>query len=222
MGFNFKRKGLPCLFSILVLAGLAVGFTYAIKAFRSNASSSTSGKKRNDYTITYKSVIKNNPYRLHIAEGKKRVSTPYKNSSELRKASHKSKVKRISNSTGFIVDDLSHSEPYLHPDAAKILFEIGKRFAEKSDGHKFIITSLTRTIENQTKLTKSNINASPNTSSHSYAVSFDLAYSKFNRNREYNHNAHKALEETLIKLQKEKRIYVLREKQSACYHVTVR
>jgi hypothetical protein len=179
-------------------------------------------KKKSDKTITFGSKIRGNGYSLHVAAGKEKSGKPYKNKEALIKARKEGKVKEISNSKGIIVSNLTHSEPYLHTDAALILKEIGAAFYKKSDGNRFIVNSLTRTIEGQKKLTKINPVASPNTSSHSYAVSFDIAYSKFNRNNQYDHNCHKVLEEVLKDFQAKKKIYIIREKQSACYHVTAR
>lgn len=182
-----------------------------------------SSKQRGDKGIvtTYRSVIKNNPYSKHVSQGKQLVGKPFENEASLHQALKEGKVKRVRSSIGVIIDDLSHSQPYLVPEAYKILKEIGREFAKATNRDRIVITSLTRPLENQKDLTKTNLNASPNTSSHSYGVSFDIAYTRFNRNRKYSHDAHKAIEEILIKLQSEGRILVIREKQSACYHVTV-
>lgn len=170
---------------------------------------------------TYRSVIKNNPYSLHVNQGKKMVGKPFESEASLESALKEGKVKRVRRSTGVIIDELTHSYPFLVPEAHSLLKEIGNEFSKRSSRQRIIITSLTRPIENQKDLTRSNRNASPNTSSHSYGVSFDIAYTRFNRDRKYNHDAHKTIEEILIKLQSEGRILVIREKQSACYHVTV-
>lgn len=180
----------------------------------------TAASKRNIVT-TYRSTIKNNPYSQHVSSGKKLSGTPYHNLAEIEKANKDGKVKRVKNSRGIIIDDLTHSKPYLQKDAALLLEEIGKEFYKKSGGSSIVVTSLTRPIEKQRELVKTNPVASPNTSSHSYGVSFDIAYTKFNRNRKYNHDDHRVIEEILKKYQAEKRVLIIREKQSACYHVTV-
>lgn len=188
----------------------------------SNHFAPNEAKKKSDKTITFGSKIRGNGYSLHVASGKEKFGKPFKNKQELIKARKEGKLKEISNSKGIIVSDLTHSEPYLHSDAALVLQEIGAEFYKRSDGNRFIVNSLTRTVEGQKELTKTNPVASPNTSSHSYAVSFDIAYSKFNRNNTYDHNCHKVLEEVLKDFQAKKKIYIIREKQSACYHVTAR
>lgn len=179
------------------------------------------GKDKSVVT-TYRSVIKNNPYSLHVKEGKELVGKPFENERSLQNALKEGKVKRVRRSIGVIIDDLTHSYPYLAPQAHSLLKEIGNEFSSRTSRQRIIITSLTRPIEIQRDLTRKNLNASPNTSSHSYGVSFDIAYTRFNRNKLYNHDAHRILEEILIKLQSEGKVLVIREKQSACYHVTVR
>lgn len=176
---------------------------------------------KSSIVTTYRSTIKNNPYSQHVSSGKKLSGTPYHNLAEIEKANKDGKVKRVKNSRGIIIDDLTHSKPYLQKDAALLLEEIGKEFYKKSGGSSIVVTSLTRPIEKQRELVKTNPVASPNTSSHSYGVSFDIAYTKFNRNRKYNHDNHRVIEEILKKYQAEKRVLIIREKQSACYHVTV-
>jgi hypothetical protein len=191
-------------------------FTIPSKELETNVSSNRK------IVTTYRSTIKNNPYSLHVAAGKKLSGKPFKNINEIEKAYKEGKMKKVTNSKGVIIDDLTHSKPYLQKEAAALLEELGREFYKANSGNRIVITSLTRPIEKQRELVKTNPVASPNTSSHSYGVSFDIAYTKFNRNRKYHHDSHKAIEEILKKYQAEKKILVIREKQSACYHVTVR
>lgn len=206
----------------LLLSFIVLMSILAIEFFIKYKNENTSPAKRHSNTITYGSSIKNNPYRLHVQVGKELVGKPFTNDREVLDASGNGNLRRIKSGRGIIIDDLTHSLPYLHPAAAEILEEIGKLFHEKTNGNKLVINSLTRSIEGQKALTKTNLNASPNTSSHSYAVSFDIAYSKFNRNRSYQHESHRTLELILKEFQKKNKIYVIREKQSACYHITAR
>ncbi|PKP39139.1 MAG: hypothetical protein CVT98_03100 [Bacteroidetes bacterium HGW-Bacteroidetes-15] len=213
-----KKSKLCITISIIFLLAL---FAVVFSSNPKNKGIENKNSKSNIVT-TYRSIIKNNPYSQHVAQGKKLVGKPFESVETLLKAQSEGKVKRVKNSRGVIIDKLTHSKPYLHVDAESLLVEIGKEFYKKSSGSRIVITSLTRPIEKQRELTKSNLNASPNTSSHSYGVSFDIAYTRFNKNRKYSHNDHKVIEEILIKLQAENRILVIREKQSACYHVTVK
>jgi hypothetical protein len=177
--------------------------------------------KASNVVTTYRSTIKNNAYSLHIAVGKNLIGKPFANIIEIEEAYKKRLIEKVRNSRGVIIDNLTHSKPFLHREALLLLNEIGREFYKESSGSRIIITSLTRPIENQRELTRTNINASPNISSHSYGVSFDIAYTRFNRNKQYNHDDHRVIETILKRMQAEKKLLVIREKQSACYHITV-
>ena len=69
----------------------------------------------------------------------------------------------------YVVDKLTHSHAYLTPDAAELLEDIGKRFQEKLEENDlpkryYQITSLLRTGESQRGLSRSNVNATTNSS----------------------------------------------------------
>lgn len=208
------------LFWSILLLGIICAI--AIVAYNIFSDSEPDFEHSKNVVTTYRSLIKNDPYNLQVAVGKRLTGKPFQNSESVEKAEREGKISAVRNSKGVIIDDLTHSIPYLHPKAAQILIQIGKEFNSLTDGDNLIVTSLTRPIDNQKALTKTNPNASPNTSTHSYGVSFDIAYTKFNRKRQYNHDAHRAIDEILKRLQKEKKIFVIREKLSACYHITVR
>lgn len=179
-------------------------------------------ENRKGVVTTYRSTIKNNPYREHIAVGKALTLNPLDNREQVERAYREKLLVKVKNSRGVIIDELTHSKPYLHKASAEILKEIGREFYKETSGGRIIITSLTRPIERQRELVRTNINASPNVSSHSYGVSFDIAYTRFNRDGKYNHDAHRAIETILKRFQAEGKILVIRETQSACYHVTPR
>ena len=133
----------------------------------------------------------------------------------------------------YVVDKLTHSHPYLTPDAAKLLEDIGKRFQEKLDEHNlkkryYQITSLLRTGESQRKLGRSNVNASGN-SSHLYGTTFDITYARVFRKPKLRDNleiadgpAIKLLSEAIGELRKEGRCVVVTERKERCFHITVR
>jgi hypothetical protein len=133
----------------------------------------------------------------------------------------------------YVVDKLTHSHPYLVPDAAKLLEDIGKRFQEKLDEHNmkkryYQITSLLRTGESQRKLGRSNNNASSN-SSHLYGTTFDITYARVFRKPKLQEDleiedgpAIKLLSEAIGELRKEGRCVVVTERRERCFHITVR
>ena len=133
----------------------------------------------------------------------------------------------------YVVDKLTHSHPYLTPDAAKLLDDIGKRFQEKLEEHNmkkryYQVTSLLRTGESQRRLSRSNVNASENTS-HLYGTTVDITYarvfSKPKLDEDYEIEdgpAIRLLSEAIGELRKEKRCVVVTERKERCFHITVR
>jgi hypothetical protein len=133
---------------------------------------------------------------------------------------------RVEDGKGYRIDhrQLTHSVPYLHPDAYQVLREMGVAYLErvkgtKAEGSDFRISSLTRTSEQQEKLRKSSkgVNATPNVSTHSYGASFDI----YRFANAYDCGAaQKALGEVLLEFQEAGRILLTPE--GNCVHVTVK
>lgn len=123
---------------------------------------------------------------------------------------------------------LTHSYPYLTPEALDLLNLIGKRFqanlqAEGLPKYKFQISSLLRTIEFQRQLTRQNVNATYGLSAHYYGTTFDIAYDKYDRRgKSYQDPKVEAiLEKTLRELREECRMMIIRESSNKCFHMTV-
>jgi len=133
---------------------------------------------------------------------------------------------KVEDGPGYRIDhrQLTHSVPYLNPEAYAVLQEMGRSYAARikgteAEGSDFRISSLTRTSEQQEKLRKSakGVNATPNVSTHSYGASFDI-YRFANA-----HNcgaAQKIFGEVLLEFQQEGRILLTPE--GNCVHVTVK
>lgn len=142
------------------------------------------------------------------------------------------KLVRVKDSRWYVIERLTHSHPYLVPEAAQLLEDIGRRFREKlkAEGkarYYFKVTSLLRTRESQKALGRSNVNASGN-STHLYATTFDIAYSKVVRKplpwirREVaDAPVIRLLSEAIGELRRECRCLVVTEKQERCFHITV-
>ena len=143
------------------------------------------------------------------------------------------KLVKIENNSYYVVDKLTHSHPYLTPEASKLLDEIGRRFHQKLAEEKikkryFMITSLLRTGESQRRLSKSNVNASPNTS-HLYGTTFDITYAKVFSKPKPDKDfeiadgpAIKLLSDVIGELRKEGRCLVVTERKERCFHITVK
>ena len=139
-------------------------------------------------------------------------------------------VVKIETCREYYVDSLTHSLPFLVPEAADLLKEIGNRFndslASRGGGHYRIrVTSVLRTPESIAKLRRRNRNASSN-SAHRYATTFDIGYSKFvcdSVNIPRTQADLKALlAEILADLQNNNRCYVKHERRQGCFHITTR
>lgn len=138
---------------------------------------------------------------------------------------------KVKNSRYYHVDQLTHSYPYLTKRCKDLLDTIGLRFREKLRNTglrntKFIITSMTRTVETVEKLTKRNSNASTE-SAHMYGECFDIAYASFtkpftNLKGCHIHFLKETLAAVILELKKEKKCWALTESKIPCFHVVCR
>ncbi len=169
------------------------------------------------------SKIKNDNYELHRNAAKQTGLLAIQNDKQLNTYKKDGKLVAVENRKGYKIAKLTHSKAVLTPETYKTLQEIGFLFSEKAGiGNYFVVTSLTRTFIDQKKLTKSNINATKNMSTHCYGCSFDISYIRFNGKRGKNKKLQSGLESILIDYQKDKEIYIIVEKRINCYHITVR
>lgn len=128
----------------------------------------------------------------------------------------------------YYVDSLSHSVPFLVPEAANLLADIGKNFIDSlasrgADGYKIRVTSILRTPDTVRKLRRVNRNAT-DSSTHQYATTFDISYAKFycmdSTRTIHDGDLKNLLAEVLYDLKKQGRCYVKFEKKSPCFHIT--
>ncbi|MDL2222944.1 DUF5715 family protein [Bacteroidales bacterium OttesenSCG-928-M11] len=166
---------------------------------------------------------------LHLASALAIGIPVLKNREEVTK--HSGKLIHIQGGTNCDIDELTHSVPYLVPEAAFLLYKIGQNFADSLQSvnapkYKPIVTSITRTLEDVKKLTKQNINASEN-SAHSYGTTFDISWMRFNKCEESSVDLNEiqlkmVLANVLRDLQKEGKCYIKHERKQACFHITAR
>lgn len=129
------------------------------------------------------------------------------------------------------VEELSHSIPYLVPQAAFLLYRIGLNFSDSLASHNApaylpIVTSVTRTKEDIAKLGQRNTNASEN-SAHMYGTTFDVSWRRFKKlddnQPELTEEQLKMLLASVLRdLQKEGKCYIKHERKQACFHITAR
>lgn len=130
----------------------------------------------------------------------------------------------------YYVDKLTHSYPYLVPEAAELLNEIGHRFndsvrARGGGDYRIKVTSVMRTPATVKRLRRVNSNAT-DSSAHQFATTFDISYSRFicdsiNVNRTFE-DLKNLLGEILYDLRGEGRCYVKFERRQSCFHITAR
>lgn len=140
----------------------------------------------------------------------------------------------IRHSPLYCVDSLTHSVPYLVPQAQELLRDIANNFLDsiQSRGlppHLLIVSSVLRTDTDVKSLQQGNKNATEN-SCHRYATTIDITYRRFQpltghpdkKATLQNEQLKLALAEVLYDLRQQGRCYVKYERKQACFHLTVR
>ncbi len=139
-------------------------------------------------------------------------------------------IVEIESCEDFYVDDLTHSYPFLVPEAAHLLHEIGHRFnaelaARGGGSYRLKVTSVLRTAATVARLRRVNRNATTE-STHQFGTTFDISYSKFicdsitvNRTQEDLKNL---LAEVMFQLRNDGKCYVKYERKQSCFHITAR
>lgn len=133
------------------------------------------------------------------------------------------------------VDKLTSSIPYLVPDAAVLVNDIGKAFLDSLQIkgiplHKIIVTSVLRTKSDISRLRKGNVNATEN-SCHLYGTTVDICYNRFvtvedpdgpERRKVRNDSLKWVLSEVLHDFRKNDRCYIKYEVKQGCFHLTLK
>ena len=152
---------------------------------------------------------------------------------ENRKQALHSRLRSVKSCRLYHVEPLTHSVPYLVPEAKRLLEDIGRGFRDSLKKYELkgfcpVVTSLTRTGEDVRNLRKSgNVNASPN-SCHFYGTTFDLSFTKFYKCGGIENRIVKSvlmkqvLAEAVENLHRQGRCHVKYEYKQACFHITVK
>ena len=137
---------------------------------------------------------------------------------------------KVTENRFYQMKSLTHSLPYLIPEAVDMLNEIGYRFQKecqerKYKNFKYRITSLLRTEETQTKLSHRNGNATKSLSCHLYGTTVDISYKNFYNTKtdtlESSWEAIQAMTKVLVEMRKECKLLAVRERHQSCFHITV-
>ena len=138
----------------------------------------------------------------------------------------------ISDNDYYVLDDLTHSMPYLTKGAASELHDIAKAFCDSlaSKGfpaYRLVVSSVLRTQADVNRLRRSgNPNASEN-SAHCYGTTFDITYTKYDKvvpGGDYMEpfELTKVLGEVLKARRDAGKCYVKCEKKQHVFHTTTR
>jgi len=135
-------------------------------------------------TFSYKDKFNDLQSKQH--EVASRIGLPSAPKDREEAASMRKKLVEIKTNENYIVDDLTHSVPYLIPSAKRELDAIGAEWADilQRNGlphYRFYVTSILRTQEDVKWLQRSgNINSTTQ-SCHCYGTTFDLAYMRYDK-----------------------------------------
>lgn len=126
------------------------------------------------------------------------------------------------------VDTLTHSVPYLVPEAASLLKTIGRNFQDSLSkrgitGHTMRVTSVLRTAQSVKRLRRVNRNAT-DSSTHKLGTTFDISYARFDHDghspRHSDEELKYVLAEVLRDLRSQRKCLVKFERKSPCFHIT--
>lgn len=135
----------------------------------------------------------------------------------------------------FHIDKLHSSIPYLIPQAARLLNDIGRQYFDSLHVkgiplHKIIVTSVLRTEDDVKRLRQRNTNATEN-SCHLYGTTFDICYNRYLTVHDPREGERRAvtsdtlkwiLAEVLRDIRLSERAYIKYEVKQGCFHITAR
>lgn len=171
-----------------------------------------------------------------IMAAKKYGIKPVRDRNEAERLVKERRLVNITHSPYYVVDDLTHSIPYLVPRAQHLLNTISMNFidscyAKGVPTHLLMVTSVLRTTDDVSSLQRGNKNATTN-SCHCYGTTVDIAYNRFlplgngyDPNislLRWNEPMKRILSEVLFDLRNNSKCYVKYERKQGCFHLTCR
>lgn len=137
---------------------------------------------------------------------------------------------RIGSCRDYYLEELTHSRPYLVPEAAQLLHDIGARFNAilASNGtarYRIKVTSVLRTPQSVRRLRRANANAI-DSSVHQLGTTFDISYARFIPDHPVpaysSGDLKQALAAVLDSLRREGRCFIKHERSQPCFHISAR
>ena len=219
-----KRASVAIIISLLILSPVFWKYRRTIKRVITKEINSLINRDKNVCSCNWNSLeLKRDDYKSKHLPGAIKSSNNLfiKNKRILNKQINRGKLIKIENNKGYKIRSLNNSSCHLTIDAYKILKEMGSRFHNllKNTNEKnsyFELSSVLRTEKQQQEIRKKYPKAATfDNSTHSYGVSFDIAYVKGSSCN----NANRALNTILNEMQEEEKILICPEK--GCIHITV-
>lgn len=151
-------------------------------------------------------------------------------------ANGRTRIVPVQSDHTFEVAEMKHGRPYLTPKAYQMLRSIAREFNSRLkgtdlEGARLKVTSLFRTLKDQKDLGRSNVNATKSAEApHTHGTSIDISYMKFvsseGEQLQLAGCQQVFLAETLAEVieehrKKDKLLFATRERQQACYHLSV-
>lgn len=139
----------------------------------------------------------------------------------------KGKMVKIESNQYYKLDNLTHSHPYVIPQVSIFLDSLGARIQHKANGSdsRFLVTSVTRTVEDVQRLQGVNALATRN-SCHLFGTTIDIQFTEdsfvHGKRPVSGHNMNRLLFQTLEEMRKEKWCFVKYESPNGVCHITVR
>lgn len=167
---------------------------------------------------------------LHLEAAKQIGIEPIASRDEVKHATKH--MVEIETNDYYEVEELTYSIPYLVPEAADLLKDIGRNFQDSlrnlnASIYRIKVTSVTRTMEDVQALKKRNTNSSTN-SAHQYGTTFDVSWARYTKvdekdtlNIDKDH-LKMVLASVLRDLHKANRCYIKHERKQGCFHITAR
>ncbi|MDR3652601.1 MAG: DUF5715 family protein [Paludibacter sp.] len=238
MGKKRKKNSFKYLYYILgvvflVTSGISLSPHLFHRTTKYKESSDCDHVKYADVPIAPSTRLNDlNEVQLVHAE-KNGLKEPFKSNEEFKSKIdslvRKSVLVEVTENRFYQLKTLTHSEPYLIPEAVDMLNDIGYRFQEKLaekkyNNYRFRITSMLRTEETQSSLSHHNGNATSH-SAHLYGTTVDISYKNFYNVKkdsiESSYEAVQTLTHVLMEMRQECRLMVVRERHQSCFHITV-
>ena len=235
---HIKQRGIVYIIILCVLLFCALSVIKCVRSDEESVSVQRSEPEQVEghqvrypgRTFSYKDKFNDLQSKQHEVASRIGLPRPPKDRADA--ATMRKSLVEVKTTDNYIVDELTHSVPYLIPSAKRELDAIGAEWADilARNGlphYRFYVTSILRTQEDVKYLQRSgNINSTTH-SCHCYGTTFDLAYMRYDkvtRTRDYMHedNLKLVLGQVLLNHQRAGKIYVKYEWKQSCFHVTVR